>query len=285
MNAGFDPLSRAGQRFLQVPAWYAFDPRQRHGFPHPQIQSAGIYVFYEKWQASPRWYDYGHVRKRIRQHHGRNPRSAAFAKLLGPRTQLAFRGRYRKGEGWQGSVRQAVRGTPRGLREGQGEDSPDVRSVGGRVRCQLPIAVGVLRRQGVADAVQQVQRDLTRQTREDADSLEARQVEGTPVFTPASPPRGRRNCAQLTEKKRGDGLERRPLVGIARERETSADHAAPYQCEGRTLSQPRMVRRLAPPSTVAKRGVFFRIPVRTSSTATRPRAGRRSGDRGVQARY
>ena len=32
-------------------------------------------------------------------------------------------------------------------------------------------------------------------------------MEGTPVFTPASPPRGRRNCAQLTEKKRGDGLE------------------------------------------------------------------------------
>ena len=38
-----------------------------------------------------------------------------------------------------------------------------------------------------------------------------------------------------TRKKRGDGLERRPPVGIARERETSSDDAAP--CE-RTLRTP-----------------------------------------------
>ena len=110
--------------------------------------------------------------------------------------------------------------------------------MGGRVRCQSPIPVGVLRSQEAGDAPQQFPGDLTGQTREDADALEARQAKGTPVFTPASPPSGRRNFAQLTEKKRGDGLERRPPVGIARERETSADHAAPYQCEGRTLSQP-----------------------------------------------
>ena len=45
-------------------------------------------------------------------------------------------------------------------------------------------------------------------------------------------------------KTRGDGLERRPPVGIARERETSADDAALYRRECRTLSQSRMVRPL-----------------------------------------
>ena len=34
--------------------------------------------------------------------------------------------------------------------------------------------------------------------------------------------------------------ERRPPVGIARERETSTDNASPCQREFRTLSQPRM---------------------------------------------
>ena len=43
-------------------------------------------------------------------------------------------------------------------------------------------------------------------------------------------------------KKRGDGLERRPPVGIARERETRADDAALYRRECRPLSQSRMVR-------------------------------------------
>ena len=42
------------------------------------------------------------------------------------------------------------------------------------------------------------------------------------------------------EKKRGDGLERRPPAGIARKRETSADDVAPCQRKFRTLSQPLM---------------------------------------------
>ena len=36
------------------------------------------------------------------------------------------------------------------------------------------------------------------------------------MFTPASSPRGRRNYIHLTERKRGNGLERRPPVGTAR---------------------------------------------------------------------
>ena len=40
-----------------------------------------------------------------------------------------------------------------------------------------------------------------------------------------------RHRASLTEEKRGDGLERRSSTGIARERETSADDAAPCQRE------------------------------------------------------
>ena len=50
---------------------------------------------------------------------------------------------------------------------------------------------------------------------------------GAPVFTPAPRPAGPRNCTSLWEKKREDGLERRPPAGIAREREISADEAAP----------------------------------------------------------
>ena len=49
------------------------------------------------------------------------------------------------------------------------------------------------------------------------------------------------------EQKRGDGLERRPPAGIARERETSADDAAPCQREFPTLAQPRMARLLTAP--------------------------------------
>ena len=47
--------------------------------------------------------------------------------------------------------------------------------------------------------------------------------QGTPVFTPAPPREAQRDLASATVKKRGDGLERRPPAGIARERETSAD--------------------------------------------------------------
>ena len=50
-------------------------------------------------------------------------------------------------------------------------------------------------------------------------------------------------------KKRGDRLERRPLVGIARERETRADDAALCRRECRTLSQSRMVRPLTASSS------------------------------------
>ena len=50
-------------------------------------------------------------------------------------------------------------------------------------------------------------------------------------------------------KKRGDGLERRPLVGIARERETRADDAALCRRECHTLSQSRMVRPLTASSS------------------------------------
>ena len=54
-------------------------------------------------------------------------------------------------------------------------------------------------------------------------------------------------------KKRGDGLERRPLVGIARERETRADDAALCRRECRTLSQSRMVRPLTASSSESVR--------------------------------
>ena len=39
----------------------------------------------------------------------------------------------------------------------------------------------------------------------------------------------------LREKRRGDGLERRPPAGIAQERETSGDDVGPYQGEGRVF--------------------------------------------------
>ena len=58
-------------------------------------------------------------------------------------------------------------------------------------------------------------------------------------------PRVEEKGVQPTEKKRGDGLERRPLVGIAQERETSADDAAPDQRECRTLSDTRLTRPFA----------------------------------------
>ncbi len=66
------------------------------------------------------------------------------------------------------------------------------------------------------------------------------------MFTPAPRPGGPRNRVPPIVKKRGDGLERRPPAGIARERETSADDTAPCQCE-----------RLTPPST----GCRDRLPL------------------------
>ena len=55
-----------------------------------------------------------------------------------------------------------------------------------------------------------------------------------------------------TRKKRGDGLERRPPAGIAREREPSADDAAPCQLELRTLFQSRIPRSLFAPPTLSR---------------------------------
>ncbi len=72
--------------------------------------------------------------------------------------------------------------------------------------------------------------------------------QGTPVFTPAPRPGGQRNRVPPIVKKRGDGLERRPPAGIARERETSADDTAPCQCERLTPSQHRMPRSLPLPA-------------------------------------
>ena len=72
--------------------------------------------------------------------------------------------------------------------------------------------------------------------------------QGTPVFTPAPRPGGPRNRVPPIVKKRGDGLERRPPAGIARERETSADDTAPCQCERLTPSQHRMPRSLPLPA-------------------------------------
>ena len=48
------------------------------------------------------------------------------------------------------------------------------------------------------------------------------------------------------QKTKSEGY--RPLVGIARERETRVDDAAPYQCECRPRSQPRIAWRVPAPS-------------------------------------
>ena len=64
--------------------------------------------------------------------------------------------------------------------------------------------------------------------------------QGTPVFTPAPLGKAQRDRASPPEHKRGDGLERRPPAGIARERETSADDTALCQLEFRTLLQSGM---------------------------------------------
>ncbi len=108
-----------------------------------------------------------------------------------------------------------------------------------------------------------------------------------PVFTTASRPPGPRNCVLLTEKERGDGLERRPLVGIARERETSTDDATPCQCEYRTLFQSRMPRPLTSALSALsgavpfhdRRGVqedpIMRVSPGKAGTAVRQGRGRR----------
>ena len=76
-------------------------------------------------------------------------------------------------------------------------------------------------------------------SRRDADHRDGSAGKGTPTSRSAPLRKAQRDRASPTAKKRGDGLERRPPAGIARERETSADDSAPCQHEGRTLSQHR----------------------------------------------
>ena len=60
---------------------------------------------------------------------------------------------------------------------------------------------------------------------------------GAPVFRPASRPQAAK-LPSPTAKNHADGLDRRPPVGIARERETRADDAAPGQRERRAICIP-----------------------------------------------
>ena len=93
------------------------------------------------------------------------------------------------------------------------------------------------------------------------------------------------NVSRIADgEKRGDGLERRPLVGIARERETSAGDAALFQREIRTLSGPRMAQPLNPmvqdQAGIASRGVHAdgrshgQIATTTDARHTAANAGR-----------
>ena len=110
---------------------------------------------------------------------------------------------------------------------------PPVRRAANRVRCHLFFAYGSTRvmTQGPGNADLQV--GTARRRR--AGARTADQVRwGT----------GGGKRVVPSAKKRGDGLERRPPVGIARERETRTDDAALYRRECRILSQSRMVRPL-----------------------------------------
>ena len=61
-----------------------------------------------------------------------------------------------------------------------------------------------------------------------------RQTDPPPVGDTRDRRCSHRHRGSLHDKKRGDGLDRRPPASIARERETSADNAAPYRREART---------------------------------------------------
>ena len=104
-----------------------------------------------------------------------------------------------------------------------------------------------------------------------------------------APPRvAGRETVTSTAKKRGDGLERRPPAGIARERETSVDDAALYQLEFRTLFQSRMPRPLTAPPTRGDAlfmpgGVYGRTRSSRFAALSRSGADRRSAFQAVPA--
>ena len=83
-----------------------------------------------------------------------------------------------------------------------------------------------------------------------ADGAEARGRLGAPASRHRCATAQRDGVSPMAQK-RGDGLERRPPAGIARERETSADDTGPCQRECRTPSQHPMPRPLTAPPTRA----------------------------------
>ena len=98
MSAGFDSLLEQVKDSFKCLLGRPLIPVKGMA-SHIPLQSAGIYVFYENGKPL-RVGTTTDVRKRIRQHHGRDPRSAAFAKLLARKATCIW-GSYRKGEGWQ----------------------------------------------------------------------------------------------------------------------------------------------------------------------------------------
>ena len=77
------------------------------------------------------------------------------------------------------------------------------------------------------------------QSRRDANHADGAAGKGTAVSSDRHAARRAAKRVSPTEKKRGDGLERRPPAGIARERETSADDVAPCQGWGLRLFHDR----------------------------------------------
>ncbi len=97
MSAGFDSLlEQTKDSFKCLLAKPLIPVKDASRIP---LQSAGIYVFYENGKPL-RVGTTTDVRKRIRQHHGRSFRSAAFAKRLA-RCATGIKGGTRPGEGWK----------------------------------------------------------------------------------------------------------------------------------------------------------------------------------------
>ena len=94
MDTGFDPhLHRVRDSFQRL---LRATPVRVDRMPSPIPESAGIYVFYENDEPLRVGTTKKNLRKRVKQHHGSNPRNAALAKLL-PAKQPALRGRIGKG--------------------------------------------------------------------------------------------------------------------------------------------------------------------------------------------